>query len=120
MLTSLVAVAGGLGAAARLAVDGSLRARWPRLQVGATLAINVSGSLLLGLLVGAVLDHGAPARLRTIGGTGFCGGYTTFSTASLEAVRLAQTGGHGRVAGVAYAVGSWGLCLGAALLGLQL
>ena len=81
-----VAVAGSLGAGTRFVIDGEVRARKP----SATVVINVSGSLLLGFLVGLVMFHGAPANLKTIAGTGFCGGYTTFSTASVETVALAR------------------------------
>lgn len=95
-LTAIVEVgaAGGLGAAARLVVDGSVRARITSLVPAGTLLINVSGSLLLGVLTGLVIFHGAPATITLVAGTGFCGGYTTFSTASFETVRLLQTGRH--------------------------
>jgi fluoride ion exporter CrcB/FEX len=46
--------------------------------------INVTGSFVLGVLAGAVLFHGQPSAWQTVLGTGFCGGYTTFSTASFE------------------------------------
>ena len=87
-----VGLAGSLGAVARFVVDGSVRARIDsRLPVG-TLLINTTGSLLLGILTGLVLFHGAPSTLTLVAGTGFCGGYTTFSTASFETVRLLQIG----------------------------
>jgi CrcB protein len=87
-----VGLAGSLGAVARFVVDGTIRARVEsRLPVG-TVAINLSGSLLLGVLTGLVMFHAAPSRLTLVAGTGFCGGYTTFSTASFETVRLAQQG----------------------------
>ena len=54
--------------------------------------INVSGSLLLGFLAGLVMRGQAPESLLLILGTGFLGGYTTFSTASLETIRLVQSG----------------------------
>lgn len=85
----LLSLAGALGAVCRLVVDGGVRARYDRFPLG-TLVVNVSGSLLLGVVTGLVLFHGAPSELRTVLGTGFCGGYTTFSTASFEAVRLLQ------------------------------
>jgi CrcB protein len=78
-----VALAGGLGAAARLVVDGLVTARvsghWP----WGTAVINVTGSFLLGLVT-ALDPPGATAI-----GVGFLGGYTTFSTASFETARLA-------------------------------
>jgi fluoride exporter len=87
-----VGLAGSVGAVTRFVVDGTIRARaQSRLPVG-TVAINLSGSLLLGVLTGLVMYHAAPLRLTLVAGTGFCGGYTTFSTASFETVRLAQQG----------------------------
>ena len=87
-----VGLAGSVGAATRFMVDGAIRARGAnRLPVG-TIVINLTGSLLLGVLTGLVLYHHAPTSLTLLAGTGFCGGYTTFSTASFESVRLIQDG----------------------------
>ena len=80
----LLSLAGGLGAVCRFVLDGVVRSRWASLLPWGTIAINISGSLLLGLLTGLAV----PDDLRLIVGTGFLGGYTTFSTASLETVRL--------------------------------
>jgi len=94
MTTLLMALAGGLGAATRYALDTWLRPRvsdrlpWP------TLLINVTGSFALGLLVGL----GTDSAWLTIAGTGFLGGYTTFSTASVETVQLALGGRHAAAA----------------------
>ncbi|MFP3467280.1 fluoride efflux transporter CrcB [Leifsonia sp. SIMBA_070] len=90
LLVLAVAVAGGVGAVLRFVVDGALRSV---LRVGypiGTTIINVSGSFLLGLVTGLALAHGLPAEWRAVLGTGLLGGYTTFSTASYETVRLAQ------------------------------
>lgn len=90
-----VAVAGSLGAGTRFILDGVVRARrntgaaWADLPLGTPL-INISGSALLGLLTGLVIFHGAPSAWQVVAGTGFCGGYTTFSTAAFESIRLAQ------------------------------
>jgi CrcB protein len=94
-----VGLAGSVGAGARFMVDATIRARFAnRVPVG-TIAINVSGSLLLGILTGLVVfDHVTPT-VTLVAGTGFCGGFTTFSTASFETVRLLQEG-HLRAAGV--------------------
>jgi CrcB protein len=87
-----VGLAGSVGALCRFVVDTAVRSRTSsRIPLG-TLSINLSGSLVLGLLAGLVLFHGAPSQLELVAGTGFCGGYTTFSTASFETVRLAQQG----------------------------
>jgi CrcB protein len=59
-----------------------------------------------------------PSTVRTIAGTGFCGGYTTFSTASFETVRLLQQG-RGGLATV-YGVGTLGVTVLAAAAGLLL
>ncbi|MFE0751578.1 fluoride efflux transporter CrcB [Gordonia sp. NPDC058843] len=104
MIALAVMLAGALGAVTRFVVDGAVRHRWPTTTPWGTLAINVSGSALLGVLAGLVVFHGASHDWQLIVGTGFCGGYTTFSTASFEAVRLAQRGDGIRAA--AYAVGT--------------
>jgi CrcB protein len=62
-----------------------------RVPVG-TIAINVSGSLLLGILTGLVVFDHAASTVTLVAGTGFCGGFTTFSTTSFETVRLLQEG----------------------------
>jgi CrcB protein len=86
----LVALAGGLGAAARLALDGIIRTRVSSAFPWATIIINVTGSLLLGVLAGLAAGHLVSDASYAIIGAGFLGGYTTFSTASFETVRLLQ------------------------------
>lgn len=87
-----VSGAGSVGAVARFVVDGAVRTRASgRVPIG-TMAVNLSGSLLLGILTGLTLFHGAPSEVVLVAGTGFCGGYTTFSTASFETVRLLNQG----------------------------
>ena len=115
-LTGLVAVAGAAGALARFLVDGAVKVRWATTFPTATLLINVTGSLLLGVLTGLALFHGEPSAVKIIAGTGFCGGYTTFSAASFETVRLAQQG-RGRLAAL-HAVGTLGLTVLAGAAGL--
>lgn len=113
-----VGLGGGAGAMARFVADGVIRSRVTgRLPVG-TVTINLTGSFLLGVLTGLVLYRGAPSTLTTVAGTGFCGGYTTFSTTSFETVRLIQQ----RAFGAAFANGAVTLfgALGAAALGLAL
>jgi len=120
MTPLLIALAGGLGAAARFVVDGAVAHRNHfRFPLG-TVVINVTGSLLLGLLTGTVIAHGGgPNELQLVLGTGFLGGYTTFSTASVEAVRLAA-GTRALALSFAHAAGMLVLSLAAAGLGLWL
>jgi CrcB protein len=89
-----LAFAGGLGAAARFVLDGLLQSRATSYPLG-TLVINVSGSFLLGLVTGLALSALVPAEALSIVGSGFLGGYTTFSTASVESVRLIQARRYG-------------------------
>jgi CrcB protein len=115
----LIALAGGLGAVVRFLADGLVDglARRASIPLG-TLVINVSGSLLLGLITGWWAAHTGDPGLRLALGTGFLGGYTTFSTASVEAARLALSG-RGWAA-VAQAAGMVVLGVTAAALGLWL
>lgn len=106
-----VALAGGLGAGARFLVDSSVRPRVSATFPWSTHLINVTGSLLLGLIVGL----GTGDSWHAIAGVGFLGGYTTFSTASVESVHLAIDRRYG--AAFANAVGMLIACVAAAALG---
>ena len=115
----LLAVAGGVGAAARFLADALVARHNPfRVPLG-TMLINITGSLLLGLLTG-LLTLGPPestsAMVRAVLGTGFCGGYTTFSTASVETVRLWIA--EGRNTGLGYAAATLVGSVAAAGVGL--
>ncbi len=121
MTMLLLALAGGLGAVSRFVADAFVARHNPfRMPLG-TLLINVTGSLLLGILTGA-LAAGSPestgTTVRAVLGTGFCGGYTTFSTASVETVRLWVA--EGRSTGVGYAATTLAGSVAAAALGLWL
>lgn len=89
MMYLLIFCAGGAGATLRFTLDTWFKTRFtPRVPLGIFL-INVTGSLLLGLLTG-VMSRTQPSsvteNLELVLGLGFLGGYTTFSTAVLEAV----------------------------------
>ena len=118
MIAFWLVVAGGCGAAARFVVDGVIRSRVRSSFPWATLAINVTGSFLLGLLTALVLFHGQGETARAVIGTGFCGGYTTFSTTAFESVRLLQRG-KARLA-VLSAAGSLALTMCAGAAGLAI
>ena len=87
----LLSLAGGIGAAARLLVDGLVRGRFGSSFPFGTTIINVTGSFLLGVITGMAISNLVSSDLRLILGTGLMGGYTTFSTASFETVRLIQS-----------------------------
>lgn len=90
LLLAGIGLAGGLGAAARFVMDGAVRSRVRTPLPVSTIAVNVAGSLLLGLLTGLVLRFAVPVELQLMVGVGFLGAFTTFSTASVETVWLLQ------------------------------
>ena len=83
-----IAVLGGVGAVGRFLVDGIVAGRLGRDFPFGTLAVNLSGTLALGILFGAAVSDDA---LR-LAGTGLLGSYTTFSTWALESHRLGEDG----------------------------
>ena len=81
---------GGAGAALRAAID-LLAARFGLAAASATLAINVGGSLAAGFLVAIVVERGALSPvLRPLLVVGILGGFTTFSTFAVQALRLGE------------------------------
>lgn len=83
-----IGVLGGVGALARFLLDAAVAGRFGREFPIGTLAVNLSGAFVLGVLVGAALSSDA---LR-LAGTGLIGSYTTFSTWVLESQRLGEDG----------------------------
>ena len=83
-----VAVLGAGGAWARFRLDGFISGRWPGSFPTGTLAVNVTGSFALGVLVGLSVT----GDLMLVLGTGLLGGYTTFSTWMFESERLGEHG----------------------------
>jgi CrcB protein len=84
--------AGGCGAVTRYAVDAWIGDRTEGVFPWGTLAVNVTGSLLLGFLTGLSLYHALAKAPLVVLGTGFCGAYTTFSTFTYETVQLVHGG----------------------------
>ncbi|ROP66565.1 camphor resistance protein CrcB [Curtobacterium sp. PhB130] len=111
----LVAIGGGVGAALRFVLDGLVKARVTGFPVG-TAIINVTGSFVLGLLTGLGESGTLAIPGVAILGTGMMGGYTTFSTASVETVQLLRSG-KTRLA-VLNGLGMLVVSVGAAALGL--
>ena len=105
---------GAVGTAARVAITSAT----PAAAIpAATFAINLLGSFALGLLLESLTRRGPRPRtrlIRRLAGTGFLGGFTTYSALALDAVGLRQAGTGGLAA--AYALGS--VLLGTAAAGL--
>jgi CrcB protein len=86
LLWTAVVLTGGAGAVLRFLADGVVSAAVGRDFPYGTMAINVSGALILGLLTGLALS----SSVALVAGTAAVGSYTTFSTWMLETQRLAE------------------------------
>ncbi len=110
----LVALGAALGAPLRYLVDRAIQARHDAVFPWGTFTVNVSGSLVLGLLVGLPASNGVMAAA----GIGFCGAFTTYSTFGYETLRLAQDGA--RAIAVLNVLASVAVGLGAGYAGFVL
>jgi CrcB protein len=101
----MVALGGGLGAALRYIVAGTIQsAAWPGYPWGIFI-VNITGGLAMGVIVElAALKISMTPEMRAFLTTGILGGYTTFSTFSLDSVLLIERGDYGSAA--IYIVGS--------------
>lgn len=118
MMVLVMTIFGGLGATSRFMSDGLIRTVLGRRFPWATMIINATGSFILGLVTGLVLHHHGSVDMKLVIGTGFCGGFTTFSTACFESVRLLE---EKRVAAFwVQLLGNVFLTVGAAAVGLWL
>jgi len=119
MLNALwIFVGGGLGTLARWGASGVIANRFGQTFPWGTLAVNVSGSFIIGLFATLTGTEGrflAPASFRQFFMLGVCGGYTTFSSFSLQTLNLAEDGEWFRAG--ANPVLSFVLCLVAICLG---
>jgi CrcB protein len=92
-----VALGGSVGSVTRFLLGGLVQQRGGGTFPSGTLLINVTGSLLLGLLMEYALASPAVSReIRVLLTTGFCGGYTTFSTFTYETARMVEDGDYRR------------------------
>jgi fluoride exporter len=92
-----VALGSGIGGAARLLVGNFIQQRVGTSFPLGTLIINITGSFILGFLIRyAIATPGVGPEMRALLTTGFCGGYTTFSTYSFETATLIEDGRYER------------------------
>lgn len=92
ILTLAVGLAAAVGAVARYCLDLLVQSRHDSVLPWGTFAVNVSGSLLLGLVAGLALQHDLPTETTVVLSAGFASGYTTWSTWLWESVALAEAG----------------------------
>jgi len=91
-----IMIAGSLGAAARYGVDGVVSEHLGGAFPWGTLVVNISASLLLGMIFTLTTERLAiDPSTRFALTTGFIGSYSTFSTLMLESARLAESGSYG-------------------------
>jgi len=115
----LLAIAGGgaLGAVLRFSMSSNIYRVFGREFPYGTLAVNVLGSLLMGLFFILIIERGTlSAEWRSVIMIGFLGAFTTFSTFSIETLALLESGELSRAALNIFL--SVALCLGATWLGL--
>ncbi|MFF7882695.1 fluoride efflux transporter FluC [Streptomyces sp. NPDC020794] len=92
-----VGAAAAVGAVARYVLDQYVQYQYvqyrhPGLFPRGTWLISITGSYVLGIVMGLGARHGLPEQAVHIDGVGFCGAYTTFSTFSYELVHLREKG----------------------------
>jgi CrcB protein len=111
----LAMLGAGVGAPSRWWLDQAVQARHDSVLPWGTFVVNVTGSFALGLLLAAATLGEVDARAVVLGGAGFCGGFTTFSTFGYETLRLVEDGA--RAPALLNALGSVGVGLAAAFGG---
>jgi CrcB protein len=117
MIPFLIAVGGALGCVARYGIGRLIQPHGAGAFPWATLLINIAGSICLGFIY-RYFDFAAAPQVRAFAGIGFCGGFTTFSTFSYDAVGLLQAGDYARAS--VYIVASVGCCLIGTICGIML
>ena len=112
----LVALGGLVGCLARYWLAGVVQRLGDHGFPSGTLAVNIVGSLMIGIVMTLSLERGlVDERLRILLTTGFCGGFTTMSTFSYENFALLQDGEH--LLAFANTGVTFAACLGAVWLG---
>ncbi len=116
-----VLLGSALGGMGRYALSGFIARRIGEVFPWGTLLVNISGAFVIGIAAGAVAPGGAlpgDPTVRQLVMTGLCGGFTTFSSFSLNTLNLARAGDRGRA--LANIVASVALCFLAVWAGYAL
>lgn len=88
----LIGAGGFAGSVLRYLLTRYLTTLWPVSFPTGTFVVNILGCFLIGLIMGLSFQSAVTTQGRLLLATGFCGGFTTFSTYSLEIFELAQRG----------------------------
>lgn len=104
MTLVLVLLGGAIGAPLRYLSDLLIQARHDSVLPWGTFAVNIVGSVILGITAAAAISCDLPAWVLPLVATGFCGALTTFSTFSYETLRLLEEGS--TLAAAANSIGS--------------
>jgi fluoride exporter len=114
-----VALGSAVGGASRFALSTFVQQRASSAFPFGTLIVNITGSLILGFVLRyALASPSVSAEMRALLTTGFCGGYTTFSTFSYETIKLIEDGNSRQAGG--YVLASVVLSLIATFVGILL
>jgi fluoride exporter len=114
----LVITGAAVGAPLRYLSDRAIQSRHDTVFPWGTFTVNVIGSLILGIITGAVAAGRASPQVQLALGTGLCGALTTYSTFSYETLRLLED--DARLFAAANVVASIAAGLGAAFLGVTI
>ncbi|GAC1468643.1 MAG: fluoride efflux transporter CrcB [Gemmatimonadaceae bacterium] len=113
-----IGLGSAFGGVTRAVVGGFVQNRSHGVFPWGTLLVNISGSFLIGLILGdGSLPRNLPPTTRALLASGFCGGYTTFSAFSYESIALVSGGFYGRA--VIYSVSSVAAALTATVSGIS-
>jgi len=112
-----VFLGGGLGAMARYGIAKVIPSNGDGFPM-ATFLANVISCIILGLLIGSLLSKELSTRTQLIFMTGFCGGFSTFSTFSAETFKLMEQGQVGL--SLSYVLASIVVCLVCIFVGIKL
>jgi CrcB protein len=118
MVLLLIALGGAAGSVLRYLLGGRAQHFAPHGFPLGTLFVNVVGCFLVGILVRQFMNIQTHNYLRALLVVGFCGGFTTFSTFSMETVGLIEGGEYSRA--MAYIALSLTLCLTATFAGMTM
>ena len=116
MIILAVAFGGAVGSVLRFVIGGTVQRRMHSGFPFGTLAVNILGCFLMGILLQRFMNAEPSSNLRALLVIGFCGGFTTFSAFSSETIGLLAGGANTKA--LLYVIASISLSLFATAIGL--